>query len=357
MRKILKLRDISTFKIGEKKIFLFLPKNVGELINYINKYKSNNYFFFGHGSNVLFDENIDKVIISSSFMNKLNYEKNDLIVGAGIHSSFLAVLSFILNIEGYDFLHLLPGSIGGAVYMNARCYESEISNINLEIESIEIRKNNQKYEIFFKKRLTKDCNFSYKKSIFQNNGELIFRVRFKDFFKDDNQKKIFELIKDDLNIYFIKKISGFPKLTNLKKFYKVYKLKRILKLVDKEIKKKKIENCQNLKIFIDKRAKIYENLSKIENDRVLKKHFKYKSCGSVFKNNYSFGVPIGKLVDDLGLKGYKINGVSVSPFHGNIIINYKNGRIEDYIKLKEFIKEKIRDKYGFIPEEEVIIVK
>jgi len=42
------------------------------------------------------------------------------------------------------------------------------------------------------------------------------------------------------------------------------------------------------KIFIDKRAKIYENLSKIENDRVLKKHFKYKSCGSVFKNNYSF---------------------------------------------------------------------
>ena len=80
----------------------------------------------------------------------------------------------------------------------------------------------------------------------------------------------------------------------------------------------------------------------------------YPSCGSVFRNPELS--PAGKLIEDSGLKGYKVGGCEVSEKHANFIINKGNATKKDYDKLVKHIKKVIKEKYeiDLILEQEVI---
>ena len=87
--------------------------------------------------------------------------------------------------------------------------------------------------------------------------------------------------------------------------------------------------------------------------RKLTQPLEYPSAGSVFRNppnNYA-----GKLIEDLGLKGYNINGAYISDKHANFIINKNNATGEDIVKLINYIKEKVKEKYNIelILEQEI----
>ncbi len=87
---------------------------------------------------------------------------------------------------------------------------------------------------------------------------------------------------------------------------------------------------------------------------------KVKSAGSFFKNillSDGKKVSVAKLIDQLGLKGYRVGGAMVSEKHANFLINTGNARCEDFVKLSSIIKEKIKRNYGFEIEEEVVFVK
>ena len=78
------------------------------------------------------------------------------------------------------------------------------------------------------------------------------------------------------------------------------------------------------------------------------------SAGSVFRN--PDGMSAGKLIDDLGLKGYSVGGASVSEKHANFIINDGTATYEDIIELIDFIKKKVKKEYNIdlILEQEII---
>lgn len=80
---------------------------------------------------------------------------------------------------------------------------------------------------------------------------------------------------------------------------------------------------------------------------------KGKSCGCVFKN--PVGLSAGKLIEDAGLKNYRIGGAIVSEKHANFIIN-ENATSSDVYKLIQLIKEKVYIKYGVKLEEEVVYI-
>lgn len=364
MKKKIYTKYLSTIRIGKKKVNVCFPTNVGELIENLKTIRNNKGVLTAGGSNVVFDDEFCRDVINTIRINNFFIDKYDLVVGTGVLSSFISLISLIVNVDGYEFLHLLPGTFGGAIYMNARCYENEISNLDLEIESIKFEeKSKNNLEVYFKKRNSKDCGFDYKKSIYQNNGEYIFRIRLKNYFKNDYQKEIFNFISELLKKYFINKQKNIKKITNLKYFYKIYSLKNIKRFIKKIIKDKyfleKFNQNKKLKLkdFLKDREIIYNKMFKIEEDRVKKKHFKYCSAGSVFKNNYKIGKPIGKLIDEMGYKGFKINKISISPYHGNIIINLNNGSSRDLEKLIKLLKNEVNKKYDFTPEEEIIIFK
>lgn len=78
------------------------------------------------------------------------------------------------------------------------------------------------------------------------------------------------------------------------------------------------------------------------------------SAGSVFRNPEGFSA--GKLIEDIGLKGYTIGGAQVSEKHANFIINTSNATYEDIISLIDYIKEKVKEKYNIdlILEQEIV---
>ena len=78
------------------------------------------------------------------------------------------------------------------------------------------------------------------------------------------------------------------------------------------------------------------------------------SAGSVFRNPE--GLSSGKLIEDLGLKGYTIGGASISEKHANFIINNGTATYEDIIELIELIKKKVKKAYDIdlILEQEII---
>ena len=95
---------------------------------------------------------------------------------------------------------------------------------------------------------------------------------------------------------------------------------------------------------------IKENTLKRKNSQPLE----YPNAGSVFRNPE--GVAAGKLIEDLGLKNYNINGASVSNKHANFIINKDNAESKDIVNLIELIQEKVEKEYGIklILEQEII---
>lgn len=101
-----------------------------------------------------------------------------------------------------------------------------------------------------------------------------------------------------------------------------------------------------------------EKIKKTIEERTLKRietqPLDYPSCGSVFRNPE--GLSTGKLIDDLGLKGYQIGGAKISEKHANFIINNNNATSEDIIKLIELIKDKIKKNYDIdlVLEQEII---
>lgn len=80
----------------------------------------------------------------------------------------------------------------------------------------------------------------------------------------------------------------------------------------------------------------------------------YPSCGSVFRNPYS--IPAGKLIEEVGLKGYSIGDAKVSEKHANFIINTGNATCDDIIKLINYIKKKVKEDTNIelVLEQEII---
>ena len=98
------------------------------------------------------------------------------------------------------------------------------------------------------------------------------------------------------------------------------------------------------------RNKIRENMLKRKNSQPLE----YPNAGSVFRNPE--GNSAGKLIEDAGLKNYKVNGAYVSEKHANFIINKDNAKSEDIKELIKIIRTKIKNEYGIelILEQEIV---
>lgn len=84
------------------------------------------------------------------------------------------------------------------------------------------------------------------------------------------------------------------------------------------------------------------------------KHPKEPSCGSCFKNPK--GDFAGRLLEKVGLKGYRINDIAFSQLHANFLINLNKATFDDAITLIELGKKRVFEEFGIKLEEEVIVL-
>lgn len=272
------MKKHTTFKIGGPAETLIVPANYDEIKNILSS--GEKVTIIGNGSNLLVnDDGIKGIVLSiSNCLKEVKINKDCIEAGAGISITALARIAQENELSGLEWAYGIPGTLGGAISMNAGAYGGQISDVVVETEYI-----NGNGEIL---TLNNDQHkFEYRKSIFNTNNltDVITKCKMKLHF--DSKEKILELMND--------------------------------------------------------------NLAK----RKEKQPLEYPSAGSVFKRPEGFFA--GQLIQEAGLKGYRIGDAAVSEKHAGFIVNLGNATAEDVKKLIETIQEKVYQKNNVKLETEI----
>ncbi len=298
------LAPFTTFRIGGPARFFCAVKNEAELLEALDfaKEKDLKIFTLSGGSNVLVsDDGFDGLVIKIQDTN-YKIQGTNLECGAGFSLSKAVKLAAENSLTGLEWAAGIPGTIGGAVRGNAGAFGSDMAKIieNVKAYNISIP---AEPKILIKK----DCDFSYRSSIFKENKNLIILSTKLILSRGDEIE-----IKNKMKGFLEKRIKSQPKGFSAGSFFQnpVVKNKKLLEQFEK-----------------DTGAKAREGK-----------------------------IPAGWLIDEAGFRGKKIGGVMVSEKHANFIINTGNGTAQDVIMLASIIKQKLREKYDVQLKEEVAFV-
>ena len=183
------MKNYTTYKVGGKVICIVIPNDEEALITLLEYIKENNikYKILGNGSNVIFnDKGFDGVIIKLDNFNNLKILGNKVIVGAGYMLNKLALRVSRLGFTGMEFATGIPGTVGGAVYMNAGAYKTDMGYI---VTSVKVLTPNLEIKTMY----NKDLDFHYRTSFFQKNKDYICLEATISLIKG-NEEEIMELI-------------------------------------------------------------------------------------------------------------------------------------------------------------------
>lgn len=264
----------TSFKIGGPADVFIKVDNIEELKETLDLSKQNQIplTIIGNGSNLLVTDKGIRGITAKLNLKYIGIEnensKEIIKVDAGVPVGLLAQKLLKEEITGFEELSGIPGTIGGAVIMNAGAHGKELKDILKKVTAMDYNGNIHEFT-------NEECQFSYRNSRFQKEKYIILQATL-------------ELEKGNST----------------------------------EIKEKMDEYMQF---------------------RKEKQPIEYPNAGSTFKRGEDFVT--AKLIDEAGLKGYKIGGAQVSEKHAGFIVNVDNATAKDVIELTDYIKEKIEEKF------------
>ena len=292
----------TSLKTGGCARYFIKIHSIAELAEATNFAKAQNLpiFLLGKGTNLLVsDKGFAGVIVQlgSEFSEIRNIGDGRFQVGA---STPLARLARYTIQEGFAGIHKLagiPGSLGGAIYMNAGAYGQEIGNAIVEVKSL-----NAAGEIVT--RSGADCGFSYRHSIFQDLAR-----------NEDRDNGCGEII-----------------------------LEATLQLTPGDT----AAITQEMEVAMEKRRS-----SQPLNFPNAGSTFKRLAAGAAETPTQ---VAPGYYIEQAGLKGFRIGGAEVSTIHANFIVNTGNATAKDIADLCQLMTQKVQEKFGISLQREIIFL-
>lgn len=200
----------TSFKIGGKADIFIRVKNTEEIKYILDICNKNNILLtiLGNGSNVLIKDNgirgivlkieIDNIDIEECSEDNIKEKTAIVTVGAGVLLGKLAQILFKKSISGFEFASGIPGTIGGAIIMNAGAYGSEFKDIILETTCM-----NMNGEIF--KLSNSEQQFEYRNSVFKRNKYIVLESKLKLKYTDNSEE-----IKNKMDEYRKSRIEKQP---------------------------------------------------------------------------------------------------------------------------------------------------
>lgn len=168
------LKNHTNFKTGGICPLIITPNDENSLIEVIKTIKENNfkYFILGSGANVLFlDNGYDGIVVKISSRDARYSIKGNIIEAfCGISIFKLSMLALKHNLSGLEFAFGIPGTLGGAIFMNAGAYYGEFKNIIYSVRFLD--KDNNIIE-----KKCDDLDFSYRHSMFSDNNYCIISAK------------------------------------------------------------------------------------------------------------------------------------------------------------------------------------
>ena len=186
------LKDFTSFKIGGPADIIAEPKDLSELVKLINFLRKNyiKIYILGNGTNLLVsDKGVRGCVVHiGPNISNIRIIGNKIEAQAGALMSDIAEFALKNKLGGFEELSGIPGSIGGAVAMNAGAYDKEIRDIFSTANAIN--------EVGKTIKLSKDAmDFSYRKSAVSDKGYIITSVTL------NLQESDKETIKNKMNKY------------------------------------------------------------------------------------------------------------------------------------------------------------
>lgn len=180
------MKNHTSFKIGGNAETVVFPKTVGEMVEVIKNTVSP--LVLGKGSNVLVsDEGIKGVVVITEKMAEVSADGNIIKADCGAMLSKIANVALESSLEGFEFASGIPGTLGGAILMNAGAYGGEMKDV---IKSVTFC--DEKGELFTAEG--KDCDFSYRHSYFSDKKLYILSAEIE--LKKGNKEKVRSLMNE-----------------------------------------------------------------------------------------------------------------------------------------------------------------
>ncbi len=180
----------TTFKIGGNADVLVKVKNVDELrwVLRLSKQEGIPFFVIGKGSNLLVsDSGIEGIVISLEHLNQIKIDGENVCCDAGVSLMTLCKASLKASLSGLEFAFGIPGTVGGALYMNAGAYGGEMSQVVSCATALDSDGNIQEFDL-------NKMKLGYRTSVFKNTDLIILNVSFK--LKNSKQEEIETLMND-----------------------------------------------------------------------------------------------------------------------------------------------------------------
>ena len=159
-----------TFRIGGPAALMAFPANMEHFTGILDILRTSDvrYTVIGNGSDLLFDDaGYDGVVVSTTKLRQTVAEGEVLYAECGASCSGMAQKAAKAGLSGLEFAYGIPGTCGGAVFMNAGAYGSEISALSPVVDC---------FDMFSGERVMlggSDLDMSYRHSIFTRRPELI----------------------------------------------------------------------------------------------------------------------------------------------------------------------------------------
>lgn len=275
----------TSFKIGGNADILIKLVTIEDIMKVYEyaKQKSIPIHIIGNGTNLLVKDNGIRGIVGIISLEEIEIIKESTIamlkLGAGVKLGALAQKLLNEEIAGFEFASGIPGTIGGAIYMNAGAHGKEIKDILIDTTYINENGNIQTIANNMQQ-------FEYRKSIFQRNNWIIL-------------------------------------------------------------------GC-TLKLEYGNKEQIKAKMQEYSQYRKEKQPIKFSSAGSTFKRGEDFIT--AKLIDECGLKGYKIGGAEISELHAGFVINDGNATAKDVLDLVEYVQRKVYERFNKKIELEIKVI-
>ena len=163
------LKDYNTYHVGGVGKALVIVENKEALKKIIKELNQNNekWKIIGNGSNLIFpDGYYDGILISLEKLDAMEISGTEIYVEAGYSLAKLSIKAAKASLTGLEFAGGIPGTIGGAIFMNAGAYKSDMGYLVKEVAYLD--------ENLEEKVLkNKDCDFHYRTSYFKKHPNCV----------------------------------------------------------------------------------------------------------------------------------------------------------------------------------------
>lgn len=287
----------TSFKVGGPARYFAKAENAEDLKAAIKlaREKGLPYFVLGNGTNLLVsDKGYNGVVITltGDFSAIEDLGNGAFKVGAAIPLGRFARTTLKQGFTGIHKLAGIPGTLGGAIYMNAGAYGQEIGSCCTQVTALD--ENGNVHEI-----PANDCGFGYRQSIFQKNKAIILSATFQLPAASAEGKTVADLEAELAECMAKRKASQPLNMPNA--------------------------------------GSTFKRLDKGAADTPTQ-------------------IAPGYYIEQAGLKGQRIGGAEVSTLHANFIVNAGGATANDIKQLSEYVQQKVAEKFGIQLKREIILL-